>query len=311
LNTRFLETLVWLSRLRSFSRTAEALHATQPAISNRINALEEVLDVELYDRSAREFTLTEAGRRILRHAEKIVMLSAELQEIASSETLADSQIRIGVVELVTMSWLPAFISAVTALFPTTSFYVTTGATPELFKSLGDGSLDISFILGPVNEPGISSRPLFSTSWAWLASTEKFDTKTEIDIIELSRLPLLLSRPSSSGYDMVIEYFRTYGIQDVPTKDRKLILDCVYNFGTAAHLIRLGLGVSILPPFFLRDDIQAGRVAAIPVRQKLQPIHITACMKRPANNPALDQVIEVAASSAHDYIAAYGEKDLWI
>jgi len=63
-------------------------------------------------------------------------------------------------------------------------------------------------VGPVNEPRITSYPLFSAKLEWLANTENFDTKTEIDIIELSRLPLLLPRPRTSGYDMIIEYFRT-------------------------------------------------------------------------------------------------------
>jgi DNA-binding transcriptional LysR family regulator len=311
LNTSFLETLVWLSRLRSFSRTAEALNATQPAISNRISKLEELLGVQLYDRSLREFSLTSAGRRILRHAEDIVRLSAELEEIANSEEPADSQIRIGVVEIVAISWLPAFTSAISVLFPKASFHVTTGTTPQLFKSLGEGELDMAFMQGPVNEPGISSRPLFSTRPAWSANPERFDTKTEIDIIELSRLPLLLPRRDSSGYDGIIEYFRLYGIQDVPCTDSKLIVDGVYSFGTAAHLVRAGLGVSPIPPIFFRDDIRAGRVGFLNVRQALAPVHITACVKRPINNPMLDQVFEVAISSACDFISTLEEDDMWM
>jgi len=310
MNTRFLETLILLARLRSFSRTAEALNATQPAISNRINKLEEVLDVQLYDRSTREFNLTSAGRRILLHAEEIVTLTAELKEIAINEATADSQIRIGVVELVTISWLPAFTSALVALFPKTSFRISTGTSPELARSLDEGELDVAFIFGPVNDPGISSHPLFSARLAWLANNERFDTTTEIDIIELSRLPLLLPRQCSSSYDMLVEYFRKYGVLDVPSRDRKLTLDCVYSFGTAMHLVREGLGVSASHPFSFRDDIQAGRVGSIPVRQELPPQHIMACVKRPLNNPMLDEIIEAAVSSACDYIAAYDSNDVW-
>ncbi|MDB5581494.1 MAG: LysR family transcriptional regulator [Bradyrhizobium sp.] len=311
MNTRFLETLVWLSRLRSFSRTAEALNASQPAISNRINKLEELLGVQLYDRTTREFSLTPAGRRILRHAELIVRLSGELTEMAASEITTDCQIRIGVVELVTISWLPAFTAAISALFPKTSFYISTDTSPLLLKGLTSGDLDIAFLAGPVNEPGISSRALFSARMSWLASTDNFDTNTEIDIIELSRLPLLLPRPSSSGYDMIIEYFRTYGILDVPSQDTKLILDCVYSFWTAAHLVRSGLGVSAISSFLFREEIEAGRVGVVPVRQALQPTHITACVKRPTNNPVIDQVIEIAASSAADYDVTRDEDGMWI
>ncbi len=80
MNTRFLETLVWLTRLRSFTRAKENLNTTQPAISSKFSKLEEILGVELYDRNERRFELTAAGRRILRHTEEIVTLSAELRE---------------------------------------------------------------------------------------------------------------------------------------------------------------------------------------------------------------------------------------
>jgi DNA-binding transcriptional LysR family regulator len=100
LNVSFLETFVWLVRLRSFSRTAEMLNATQPAVSNRIGKLELLLNVRLYDRNSRQFVLTPAGRRILRYAEQIVSATASLREVALDDEHIANEIRIGVLETV-------------------------------------------------------------------------------------------------------------------------------------------------------------------------------------------------------------------
>src|SRR6218665_861957 len=79
MNTRFLETLVVLSRLKSFRETAQVLHTTQAAASQRIAALEDELGVFLVDRSHRTLTLTPVGEQVVRQAERMLALERELK----------------------------------------------------------------------------------------------------------------------------------------------------------------------------------------------------------------------------------------
>ena len=62
MNLRFLETFLWVARLNSFSATADRLHTTQAAVSNRIAALERELGIRLFDRDLRSVRLTPEGR---------------------------------------------------------------------------------------------------------------------------------------------------------------------------------------------------------------------------------------------------------
>ena len=62
---RQLHAFVTIGRLRSFTKAAEALHATQPALSAQIRALEKALGVKLFDRSTRSVTLTQAGHDLM------------------------------------------------------------------------------------------------------------------------------------------------------------------------------------------------------------------------------------------------------
>src|SRR5262245_65782791 len=65
INLRQLRAFVSIGRLGSFTRAAEALHATQPALSAQIRELEESLGVKLFDRSTRSVTLTQAGEDLM------------------------------------------------------------------------------------------------------------------------------------------------------------------------------------------------------------------------------------------------------
>lgn len=72
MNLRFLETFVWVARLRSFRLTADKLFTTQASISARIAALEEELGVRLFDRDTRGVQLTPDGHKVLEYADRMV-----------------------------------------------------------------------------------------------------------------------------------------------------------------------------------------------------------------------------------------------
>ena len=79
MNLRFVEAYHWAVALKSVTRAAEKLHVTQSALSSRIAALEEELDVLLLDRRDKQFRLTAAGVRFARHAERLLNLQREIR----------------------------------------------------------------------------------------------------------------------------------------------------------------------------------------------------------------------------------------
>ena len=103
MNIKFLETFIWLVRLKSFRATAEKLNTTQPNISSRISSLEDILRTTLYVRGSKEFQLTAAGRRIFDHAEQIVDLYLTIQREVASAGGEQAVLRVGIIEMVTLS----------------------------------------------------------------------------------------------------------------------------------------------------------------------------------------------------------------
>jgi DNA-binding transcriptional LysR family regulator len=297
MNTRFLETLVWLARLGSFSKAAEKLNTTQPAVSSRITKLEDYLGVALYRHGERPFQLTAAGHKILRHAEEIVGLAAELRDIAKTEDASENPISVGVVEMVTLSWLPALIERIKVERPQATVSFGTGSTRQLIKKLRDGRIDLVFGVGAVDEPDTSTFRICTMGQVWAANPAYYDCESEIDVGELTTLPLVLHRSGTSGNDQVMEYFRSHGIEQLKTQSQKLTLDCAYSIVTAMGLVRAGLAVMLLPSVLLCDEALGHRLAPMRVRQPPPSFDVYACWKRPVSNPLVVRLVALASVAA--------------
>ena len=97
MNIRFLETFVWLTRLKNFRAAAEKLNTTQPNISSRIGALEDQLRTRLYVHGAKYFQLTASGRRLLEYAEQIVEITNEMQRSLTGSEGDQAVLRVGII----------------------------------------------------------------------------------------------------------------------------------------------------------------------------------------------------------------------
>ena len=300
MNTRFLETLVWLNRLGSFGRTAEKLNTTQPAISTRMSKLEKLLGVQLYHRGERQFDLTAAGRQILQHAEDIVALTAELQQLVRHADAGDRPVSIGVIEMVTQSWLSLLIQEVRSTMPVAKLYIGTGTTRQLIQDLRDDRMDLIFVIGPLEEPNVSVQSICIMEQEWVANPDVFDCSKEVDVFTLSQLPIVLPRPGSSSHQMTVEYFKTYGILNVPSRERHLTIDCAYSLVSAIPIIRAGLAVMPLPAFLLTDKLASGRVSRMPVRQRLPSCGVVAAWKPSKQNRTIQNIVGISVKAAAEF-----------
>jgi DNA-binding transcriptional LysR family regulator len=150
MNLRFVETFVWLARLRSVTRTAEKLCLTQSAVSSRIAALEDDLGTALVDRRDRGFRLTHAGERFLQFAEQFIELEQRMQQEFDNPAQAPLLVRIGGIETVLHTWLIPLVERLQALHPSIEFELTAEMTQVLNEQARRGALDLVFTAAPIS-----------------------------------------------------------------------------------------------------------------------------------------------------------------
>lgn len=310
MNIRFLETFVWLTRLRSFRAAADKLNTTQPNISSRVGALEDLLRVKLYVRGAKEFQPTAAGRRLFEYAERIVELSDKLrQEIAVPED-ENAIVRVGIIEMVTLSWLPEFVRAIRASDTLIEVDFVTETSASLVQSLRRDEIDLAFVWGPFDEPQVANDYVCSYAMQFLGSPRYAAGQKTLDVVDLARLPLVPSKKDASDSAVVREYFASHGMDLVPRPDDGIVLSS-YSLATSQQLIRTGLAVMAMAPLLMADELRAQTVMAIPVAQPLPPIYLTACYRAQAPRPFISRLIAMARTAAHAFGARIDPAHFWI
>ncbi len=156
-----LEYIVALDTHRHFVKAAEHCSVTQPTLSMQIKKMEELLGVVIFDRSKQPLIPTDAGRKIIAQARKVLDGAKTIPEIVSAyqDTVAGS-LRLGIIPTLSPYLLPRFIGKFTKKYPLVELHVHELMTSRVVEGLQQDQLDAGIIVTPLEESGIEERPLF-------------------------------------------------------------------------------------------------------------------------------------------------------
>jgi DNA-binding transcriptional LysR family regulator len=302
LNLRFLETFVWVARLKSFSLTAEKLHTTQAAISHRIASLERELGVRLLDRNVRDVTLTPQGVDAFTRAERLVQLAAEFRKRISDTKALQGTVRIGVIESVAYTWLPTFIEQVSQRLPEVALMIDSYTSVEIAEHLRKSVLDLGLLMGPVLAPGVVSQKLCELACVWVASPNLDVPDSALDMEDIAHLRVL-SYPRDSQPHATISQL----IRDAGGDETRMI--CA-PLGTMIRLALKGAGVAAIPAAAIASELQSGTLRVIKLRQPFPPIPVVAAYLQAEDHllPAL--ITEIAAEVASEFCRDLPERTHW-
>ncbi|MEE9926402.1 MAG: LysR family transcriptional regulator [Brucella anthropi] len=239
MNFRQIESFLTIAKLGSFAAAADRLCVTQSTISARIQELEQILGVELFDRSQRTSRLTLKGRELIPYAEQLAELTGEIRRRVGSKAALAGVIRVGVAELVAISWLPDLVNAVREEYPNIQLEFEVGLNPFLLDGIRTGSLDLALIAGWIAEPGLDIFDLGKVRFSWMASPLLFPGEDPVELHELRKAPILYQGTNSFTNRMMDQLL---GISS--NRERKGMtcnsLEAIYS------LTRSGVGVGFLP-----------------------------------------------------------------
>jgi DNA-binding transcriptional LysR family regulator len=152
-DVRILKTLVAVAEHGTFSAAANVVGLSPSAVSMQIQALEQHLAAELFDRSRRPPVLNEKGMALLPTARKIIGLHDSLRDAAASPNEFVGRLRLGVIPTALSSFVPAALAGLTEVYPLLEVQIVTGMNTPLFKLLNNEELDAAIIGEPPSLPG--------------------------------------------------------------------------------------------------------------------------------------------------------------
>ncbi|RDI96216.1 hydrogen peroxide-inducible genes activator [Meiothermus sp. QL-1] len=159
MNLEQLRYLVVLVEEGSFTRAAERVYLTQPALSIQIRRLEEELGVRLFDR--REGKPTEVGQQVVAQARRILEEVEKIRLLVGGEAgVFQGLLRVGVIPTLAPYLLPRLLPQITGRWPGLELSVREELTPSISQGLLEGRLDAGLVATLENLPGLERIPLF-------------------------------------------------------------------------------------------------------------------------------------------------------
>ena len=267
MDSNALKTFMLIAKLESFSEAAERLHLTQPAVSKRIIALEDELNIKLFDRLGRSIILTDAGRVLLRRAERILNeVEDSRREIANLSVKPSGTLNIGTSHHIGLYHLPKALQLYTLRYPGVELDLQFMNSELACKAVLANTLELAVITLPLNpHEDLLQRVVWKDTLCIVAShahpllkdkiltTQADDNRTcRLDVNELSRYHAILPTRGTYTRELVEEYFKKRNVI-VKTK-----MDTNY-LETIKMLVSVGLGWSVLPSSMLTADLVTLRI----------------------------------------------------
>ncbi|EKM7810894.1 TPA: transcriptional regulator CynR [Klebsiella aerogenes] len=160
MNIRYVRYFLAVAEHQGFTRAAEALHISQPALSQQIRMLEESLDAQLFDRSGRHIHLTDAGEVFLQYARQAFQLLDEGQRaIHDVEDLSRGSLRIAVTPTFTSYFVVPLVAEFHARYPHITLDIQEMSQEKMEGLLLENELDIGIAFAGGTAPDIVSTPL--------------------------------------------------------------------------------------------------------------------------------------------------------
>ncbi|MBI9103509.1 MAG: LysR family transcriptional regulator [Spirochaetales bacterium] len=211
-----LKSFYTVAKLGSFSRAAEILFLTQPAVSAQVKELEYEYKTKLFDRVGRKTKLTQSGEVLLTFAKNILDTYDESHfAVDMLKDAKDGIVKIGVSGLSGSRVLPSYVSKFKTEFPEVSFSMQVLKSAEIIDSIKQNKFDLGIVVNSdskINKPELIEHILYKDKIViGVSKNHPLAKKKSISVSELSNLPLIVSLKNTVSRQGLDKLFRKFSI----------------------------------------------------------------------------------------------------
>lgn len=257
MNIENIEAFVHVIHFNSFNKAAEALFLSQPSVSARIQSLERELDVKLFDRVGKQFTLTEKGKQFLPYAQQILQSYKKgKQQLKYQQTL--HELRIGCSVSAASYLLPVILPYLRQEHPQLRIKLVTASSEIIAKLLQEKEVDLGLVRN-ISHPLLDSFLFYEDQIRlYVDRDHPFARRGEVTMEEVVREPLIFFECGSIDWMRLHRIFETLD-------HRPLIQYELDNLETAKKLVLAGMGIGFLPELCAAREASEGLLVPVAVQ----------------------------------------------
>jgi DNA-binding transcriptional LysR family regulator len=254
-----LEFFVTVVEEGSFSKAAERVYRTQPAVSIAIRRLEEEVGAPLLERSQKNPTLTEAGELVYDYAKRILALRNQVREtVAELRTLERGRVRIGANESTSLYLLPHLILQYREQHPNVKVEIYRQVSERLPREVLDRNVDFALLAFKPDDSDLDSFPVLRDELVLITHPEhSLAGRDSVTVEELGEESFLAHNVRTASRQMVIDVFAEHHTPLNITLELATV-------ETIKRFVQLKIGLAFVPRMCVREELENGRLATVPV-----------------------------------------------
>lgn len=255
-----IKTLLTVAEEKNFTKAAEKLNLTQPAVSHQIKELEVELNTQIFVRRKKDILPTATGEIVLNYAKKILAMYDRMYAEIHDSNYNKINVKVGITHTAESNRTTEVIGTFVNRHKGVSFTITTDTTNNLFQKVENYELDFAIVDQKKNN-NLLYLPLDTAYLVCVVNNESPLVKKQMITIEdLKHENLILRLPSSSTrilFDASLESINE------SIKNFNVILE-VDNIATIKELVRKNMGVSILAKSTCMNEVQKNKLTILPI-----------------------------------------------
>jgi len=260
LNLHLLRMFAAVARTGSFSRAAELLNISQPAISKGVRDFELQVGCRLLNRSPKGVLPTPEGMALAKHAETLFAAErAAEDELSALRGLHNGSLRIGASTTIATYMIARYLGAFHRAYPGIDLHLVSANTRDIAEQMTAQDIDIGLVEGPIEERGIVAEPWRTDVMVLIAAPDHAFALTPEPIApkRLNDEVLILREPGSGSREVVTQALAIHGIEPMRTLE-------IGSTAALKQVVAAGLGVSIVSAVSVKDQIQLGHLKIVPL-----------------------------------------------
>ena len=297
LNISFNSFLVFheVAKFKSFSRAAENLFVSQPAVSKHIRQLEQKLGMGLIRRGRGGFDLTEAGEMLFKHTHKICNNLQEIESVLDNlKKDHHGLLKIGTTESYSRCLMPKLLSGFQTSHPSIKITLEVGNSEEIEKGLLDYKNDIGLIGLAKASSKFESVPFLKEELVLIVSPDHpLGKRKAVSLKEIEGYPFIIRAKGSTTRRILFHAYEEFDIRP------SLLIEA----GSSEFIkqwVSEGKGVSVIVRRLGEDEERRGMIKMIPLLEKLYLEVAVLYLKEERANPAIKAFIRYMESKKRDF-----------
>jgi len=259
LETRQLLAFTTIVETGGFTKAARKLHLTQSALSHQIKSLETQLEAPVFARLGKRVVLTQSGEVLLPYATAVLQqLYTAREAITALHEPGRGRLRVSAASYSCYQILPHVLREFCARYPHVELFVAAEYTDKAVHSLLGGALDIGIFVQPPHTDGLHVEPLCRDELVVIVAPQHpWARRRHVQWADLATQVLITYDHASETFQMLQREMHKRGVSIHDSME-------VRHGAAVLEMVKVGLGVALLPRWVVREEVETGTLKALPL-----------------------------------------------